>query len=173
MKKINPLNKQKGVVLIVSLVMLLLLTLIGITGAQVTSLEEKMAGNSRDQNIAFQAAESTLLVAEEFIMANPINGTYTAVADDNTDGLLTVVDPEPDYFLANTWASNSVETPASFGGNVNNSLTSISNPRYIIQRMGLVPGRSPPESAFKITARAQGLNPGTQVILQEIFARTN
>ncbi|MFK5947321.1 MAG: PilX N-terminal domain-containing pilus assembly protein, partial [Methylococcales bacterium] len=56
--RVTPLNKQTGVVLVVSLIMLLLLTLIGITGTQVTSLEEKMAGNARDQNIAFQAAES-------------------------------------------------------------------------------------------------------------------
>jgi len=37
--------------------MLLLLTIIGITGIQVSGLEEKMAGNSRDQNLAFQSAE--------------------------------------------------------------------------------------------------------------------
>lgn len=51
--------------------MLLLLTLIGITGSQVTGLEERMAGNMRDQSIAFQAAESALRVGEA-ATANPL-----------------------------------------------------------------------------------------------------
>lgn len=37
---------QSGVVLVISLIMLLALTLIGVTGSRVTSLEEKMAANS-------------------------------------------------------------------------------------------------------------------------------
>ena len=54
---------QSGAVLIISLIMLLLLTLIGTTSMQSTSLEEKMAGNMRDKNLAFQAAESALAAA--------------------------------------------------------------------------------------------------------------
>ncbi|MCX7100437.1 MAG: PilX N-terminal domain-containing pilus assembly protein, partial [Methylobacter sp.] len=51
---------QSGAVLIISLIMLLLLTLIGTTAMQTSTLEEKMAGNLRDRDIAFQAAESAL-----------------------------------------------------------------------------------------------------------------
>jgi type IV pilus assembly protein PilX len=50
--------------------MLLVMTLIGITGMQTTILEEKMAGNMRDQSLAFQAAESALKVGEYDIGAN-------------------------------------------------------------------------------------------------------
>ena len=53
----SPSKHQSGVVLPISMIMLLLLTLIGITGSHVTGLEEKMAGNSRNYNLAFQAAE--------------------------------------------------------------------------------------------------------------------
>ena len=56
---------QSGAVLAISLIILLLLTLIGLTAAQVTGLEEKMAGNLRDRNLAFQAAESALRAGEE------------------------------------------------------------------------------------------------------------
>ena len=51
---------QSGVVLVISLIMLLALTLIGITGSSVSGLEEKMAANNKDVNLAFQAAEATL-----------------------------------------------------------------------------------------------------------------
>lgn len=55
---------QSGVVLIISLIMLLALTLIGITSSSVTGLEEKMAANNKDINLAFQAAEAALRAAE-------------------------------------------------------------------------------------------------------------
>jgi type IV pilus assembly protein PilX len=70
----TPPKQQSGVVLVISLVMLLLLTLIGVTSVQTTSLEEKMAGNMRDQNIAFQAAEAALRDAEEDIDSVRISG---------------------------------------------------------------------------------------------------
>ncbi|WP_187672349.1 pilus assembly PilX family protein [Zestomonas carbonaria] len=44
--------------LLVSLVLLLLLTIIAITAATQSSLQERMAANSQQQNVAFQAAES-------------------------------------------------------------------------------------------------------------------
>ncbi|MEQ1557357.1 MAG: PilX N-terminal domain-containing pilus assembly protein [Methyloglobulus sp.] len=61
------LKQQRGVVLLVSLIMLLLLTIIGLTGVQTSGLEEKMAGNMRDRNLAFQAAEAALRDAEKDI----------------------------------------------------------------------------------------------------------
>ena len=51
-------NKQSGAVLVVSLIFLLVLTVIGVAAMQNTSLEEKMAGNVKDRNLAFQNAES-------------------------------------------------------------------------------------------------------------------
>jgi type IV pilus assembly protein PilX len=47
-------------VLLVSLVLLLILTTIAITAASTSSLQVRMAANSQQQNIAFQAAESGL-----------------------------------------------------------------------------------------------------------------
>ncbi|MBT8092482.1 MAG: pilus assembly protein PilX, partial [Gammaproteobacteria bacterium] len=53
-------QREQGAVLIVSLVMLLIVTLIAVSSMQGTIMEEKMAGNSRDRNLAFQTAESSL-----------------------------------------------------------------------------------------------------------------
>lgn len=60
-------TKQQGAVLIVSLVMLLIMTLIGLSSMQNTTLEEKMAGNYRDKNLSFQAAEMTLREGEGWL----------------------------------------------------------------------------------------------------------
>lgn len=56
---------EHGAVLLVSLVMLLLLTLIGLAGMRMVQLEERMAGNLRDRQTAFQAAEAALRAGEE------------------------------------------------------------------------------------------------------------
>ena len=48
--------------------MLVVLTILGINGAQQTAMEERMAGNFRDQQIGFEVAEAALRVAEEIIL---------------------------------------------------------------------------------------------------------
>ena len=50
-------KSQQGAALVVSLMILLVMTLIGITAMSSSNLEEKMAGNSRDMMLAFQAAD--------------------------------------------------------------------------------------------------------------------
>ena len=60
-------QKQSGVALIVGLLLLLLLTIIMITAIQVTVLEHRMASNMKNQNVAFQAAETALREAEVLI----------------------------------------------------------------------------------------------------------
>ena len=53
-------NKQRGAVLVISLILLMLLTILAITASSTASLQERMAGNAQEANIAFQAAESGL-----------------------------------------------------------------------------------------------------------------
>jgi len=180
-KNMTSKNKQTGVVLVVSLIMLLLLTLIGVTGTQVTTLEEKMAGNARDQNVAFQAAEATLIEAENFIL---LSTTNTATFTIGTAGLLGQDDPattsiefpEPDFFNATAWTSANSAATTDFGEKfVNNNGKHIADPRYIIKHMVTIPasGSVGARKIYRITARAQGISPGTQVVLQEYFERTN
>lgn len=54
------LCRQGGAALIVSLLFLVMLTLIGVSAMTTTTLEEKMAGNARDYNVALQAGEAAL-----------------------------------------------------------------------------------------------------------------
>ena len=61
------MKKTQGSVLLVSLVLLLIMTIAGLTAIRMTSLEEKMSGNYLDQQMAFRAAEVALLEAENHI----------------------------------------------------------------------------------------------------------
>ncbi|MCI9874903.1 pilus assembly PilX family protein [Pseudomonas atacamensis] len=58
---------QRGMVLLVSLVFLLLLTLIGLSSMQSANLQEKMAGSVSLRNQSFQAAEAALRIGESAV----------------------------------------------------------------------------------------------------------
>ena len=75
MKQTNtPLTKhQQGSALLVSLIILVVMTLLGLSGMRTSVMEEKMAGNMRDSELAFQAAEAALRDAEKYIKDNKID----------------------------------------------------------------------------------------------------
>jgi type IV pilus assembly protein PilX len=61
------LRHEQGMALVVSLVILLSLTLLGLAAIQNTSLEERMAGGFRSEQIALQAAEAALREGEAWL----------------------------------------------------------------------------------------------------------
>jgi type IV pilus assembly protein PilX len=167
----NPVH-QSGAVLVISLIMLLLLTLIGVTGMQTTSLEEKMAGNTRDRSVAFQAAESALRDAENDITtssplphrdvvastwaANCANGLCSTLAT-GTNG---------DKASISTMTTMATATSATYGQFTGApALPSLSaQPRYIIQKFS-----SASNIYYRVTVRAQGINANTVVWLQAVY----
>jgi type IV pilus assembly protein PilX len=62
MKSFNNINikNQSGAVLITALIMLVILTMLGLSSMTTTTMEERMAANSQEINRAFQAASSGL-----------------------------------------------------------------------------------------------------------------
>ncbi len=68
-------RRQSGTVLIVAMILLVVLTLLGVTAMNTTSLEEKMASNAQEQVHAFQAAETGLSQAFNDNAAYDIAGT--------------------------------------------------------------------------------------------------
>ena len=63
--KLASRRTSRGVALFISLVLLLMLTILGVSAVQGTSLEARMARNDHDTLLAFQAAESALRDAED------------------------------------------------------------------------------------------------------------
>ncbi|MDX1625070.1 MAG: PilX N-terminal domain-containing pilus assembly protein [Wenzhouxiangellaceae bacterium] len=62
-----PPARQRGAALFIALMFLIILTLIGVSAANVGIMQERMAGSVRDSNIAFQRAEATLRGVEQRI----------------------------------------------------------------------------------------------------------
>ena len=63
--------RQRGAALFVGLIMLLLMTMIGITAMQVTLLQERMAGNFKMRHDGFERGETALTNARTTVQANP------------------------------------------------------------------------------------------------------
>lgn len=65
-------HREKGAVLIVALLFLVMLTLLGVTAMTGSTMEERMAGNARDTSVAFQAAEAALRDARRDLGEYPL-----------------------------------------------------------------------------------------------------
>lgn len=182
-RPIKPINSQRGTALTMSLVFLVLLTLIGITAMNTSVLEEKMAGNIKDQYMAFQAAESALKNAETDAFTNVSNATLFTPSCDNGFCL----SPTSGAFIWDTvdWSAAST---TSRGYGQYTSATALpglaEQPRYIIED---IPNPTTPASGesltdpakrgaqgneyFRITARGVGSTTSSQVVLQSTFRK--
>ena len=167
-------TRERGSALVVSLLVLLVLTLLALAATRGTTLEERMAGNFRDYNLAFQAAETALRDAEAFV-----EGVASVSVFDGSGGLLGQSDPEPNYLDPATWGAGSSQ---AYSG----SLPGVARqPRYIIKHLGQTGGATGGSlniggygqaqaggvQLFRITVEAVGGGPGTRVLLQEHYGR--
>ncbi|MFZ6758381.1 pilus assembly PilX family protein [Undibacterium sp. Ji50W] len=173
------LAHQKGVSLAVVLVMVGLLAIIGISAMQMNVLQEKGAGNFRDQDLAFQTAESALRDAELYVDTNltPTSGFSTAC----TGGLCLPSATSTPVWLDTTldvWNHTNLTLP--YSQTVQNVAK---QPRYIIEMMAEnipniaggpldVGGPPPPTQAtYRITVKAWGGSDSAQVTLQTVYLK--
>lgn len=160
----------RGMALVMSLIFLLLLTILAITAIGTSTLQEKMAGNLRDQDVAFQAAESALRGGE-----NQIDGFRTSgrPIPDNTGsaGVWTLLSLNGQILNDTWWQANSI----LHGGSV--QLAS-ENPRFVIEELEFVEdslvtggryGATPGIYYYRVTSRAVGATTFSQSVLQSTY----
>jgi len=123
---LQPQKSQQGVTLIMSLVILVTLTLIGLSSMQGSRTELAMAGNLRESDLTFQLAEVGLKDAETFIAStNSSAGFNNATAN----GLWDENDDDPDYFdELTTWNLARTSTTSLPSG--------LTQPLYVVKFLG-------------------------------------
>lgn len=82
-----PCVYQSGAVLIVALIILLLLSIIGVSGMRGVGLQENMAGNLRDGNLALQASEAALREGENYVSDTPFDEMYASIEAGPVSGI--------------------------------------------------------------------------------------
>lgn len=153
-------KNQSGMVLITGLIFLLLMTILGMTSVQTTTLDERMASNLNDRNRAFQAAEIALRQAENQIMtiASPFNLSTTTVAPDPNDD-----DGWTDEIAVDEDNENDMIDPVTVPDVV-------AQPVYVIQCFN-ADDPACGISRYRVTARGQGAIATSVVVLETIVAR--
>ncbi|MFM1895260.1 MAG: hypothetical protein RLZZ385_334 [Pseudomonadota bacterium] len=176
-------RRQRGAILVFTLIFLAVLTMMGVAGMESTILEERMSGNMRDYSMAFQAAESALTEAEAWL------DTQTLLPITSTDGTTTVwqensMDPtssnnEPWWGESSrnaAWWTANADPVAGFDANGVEAA-----PRYVIeeyhtavtgQSIGIGGGESSVPRVFhRVTARGVGASATAVVYVQSIFVK--
>lgn len=138
-------GRQNGAALVVCLIFLLLMTLLSTSTMRSATMQERMAGNTRDYNLGFQAAEAALREAEDYLR------TTTVLPDfDDTGGHYVVNSPNRPIWH---------EYPTSSGNGYITYAADISGtaqrPQYFLERL--------------TTARPPGTETETGTAVDEIF----
>lgn len=102
----SPCARQGGIALVVALILLVVITLVGLAAVNGTIMQNKMAANQHDREIAFQAAEAALRQAQLSITAQASRGTPAPTGIEDCSTSSGNVDP------ANTCAPNPFDDAA-------------------------------------------------------------
>jgi len=170
LSSLKNIKQQNGAVLAISLILLLVVTIIGTTSMQTSTLQERMAGNTNNDNTAFQAAEAALRNGE-----NAVTGTLGSFSAATTTTGLYV--PRTDgtnwWDHSSTWATDG---SGSAQGTATSAVT-----QYIIEKLpaqtssggSLEAGTQKSSDYFRITAQSIGATSGSTslVMLQSVYKR--
>jgi Tfp pilus assembly protein PilX len=137
--------KEKGAVLIVGLILLMVITLLALAGIQGVSMQQRMSGNAYDHNIAFNAAEIGLRWAENKLLTGKESELGTLHEADEP-----AVDDSKFESGGGVWDK---EHP---NDKVNAKVTVI---------------KLEDENCFKVNSLGQGRDSKTEVVLQSIVCR--
>lgn len=167
---------ERGFILVMSLLMLLLVSTLTISMSKNAGLQELVAGNHREKNRAFESAEAALNYAEWWLDQG--NAT-TGINCSNTSSTPVVCTNALDNPTMLPWKAGTSYTPANMTISKSGGLGSYyAIPMFYIQYLPptivgtpkLYPVTTPVTTAmYQITAYGQGGDAGSIAVIQSIF----
>lgn len=164
------LRQQRGVTLIIALIFMAVLALLGATAAQNSVLEERMAGNTRDRDLAFQAAEAALLDAKLNIATLRTQLGGNGLVDASSCAVPNV----PPCYLSHGndaayWTNTFVWNTTNARHPVQTLNQVVEQPLYLLEKM---PNGAGGLETYRVTARGVGKSANAIAITQEVFNHT-
>jgi type IV pilus assembly protein PilX len=174
------MRQQRGAILVTSLLLLVVLTVLGVAMMRMTALQERMAGNARDVNVALQAAEAALregeaTLAPSVMVSRPVPQAAAGCVICQADFLPVAMQDTAQF----NWS-----TAQEYGTAGTQDVAGVSeDPRYVISSIGFVPdslnmGQNTSGNVvgggrhfYQITARSTGASGQANVVLQTTFPR--
>lgn len=176
---------QRGMTLIIGLILLLMLTVIGLIGFRNTTLSERMTGNAVDRNASFQSSESAGKEALQAIESGSFNagvttGHYGAgfangggtVFWTQWDGTTTACTPAVATF---SWANCSASVTSKYAtGDPVNNVQIKDKAQYAIELLATDTTSTAGSTiyTYRVTSRSTGGSGDAEVVLQTIYTRT-
>jgi type IV pilus assembly protein PilX len=119
------LKNQKGLALVSALLLLIVITIVAVSGMQSSIMQEKMVTATRDSNVALEGAEHALREAENIINVFKTTGSFN-----NTGCLYTQGSAPANMFDPAVWTT-AKSCPINYSG------TELAHaPRYFIELSG-------------------------------------
>jgi type IV pilus assembly protein PilX len=175
-----PPRGSRGAILVVALILLLVLTLIGITAARMQTAQEGMARNDDNHQLALQAAEAALRDGQAIIA---LHGAGDFLTDNNGLYNLSQELETSSASVADTINWNSPGTQSmQYSGAALGSVPQAPQPAQIIIESlppvappgsplnGGAYGANPQWQVYRITAHAEGGDSSSNVTLQTIIS---
>jgi type IV pilus assembly protein PilX len=172
-RRFNNPPKQSGVVLFVAMILLLILSLLGVTAARMQTVEERMARNDDNRQLGAQAAEAGLRSAETGL----ITGIYTNFAA-NANGLYAPVLSNGSPIPTLNWST--AGAALAYAGPSLASIPAASRtPQFVIENLPSVAvagedismaslNAPTPVTVFRVTAQGLGADGTSSTTLQTI-----
>jgi type IV pilus assembly protein PilX len=188
-------RSQRGAALIIALVMLVIMTMLGLTTMNTSVVEERMAGNVRNREVSFDAAEAAVREAEDTIF----NGDYYAMSPKNgTDN--PVYEPQldpanPDWWQLGDWWDPGAENTAAGWQEREGDIgmddedvvgATAAMPQYLVEYLSFftrdlncgvdIQAAATQDCyryAYRITGRGWGANTNAVTVVQSVYADRN
>lgn len=159
---------QRGATLIIALIILVVMTMIGITSMQSSTLQERMSANVRQKTISRSAAETALRVAEDWLDTTVKNAAAFNDYSGTDDSRFSAV-PRPGGLAAEplqvdltdkaSWAGVGMEISSGDLDGVEIALSSdmvSSQPKLVIEYVGRDLKGTANKTVLTLDAEAQG-----------------
>jgi type IV pilus assembly protein PilX len=130
-------------------VMLVIVTLLTVSSLRSTTLEERMAGNFRDRDKAFQAAEAVVQTCLNQVNTNSFTGP-------RLNPVVATSSTPPAANWDNAWTDVNSTAVTIDGANLESA------PRCMVENLGA--------GSVRVTGRAVGANADTVVMLQATYS---
>jgi type IV pilus assembly protein PilX len=170
-------NRQRGAVLIMALLLVVVLTMLGVSAMQGAVMEERMAGNAHDHNMAFQSAESGLRDAAAWLLGLAARPDANDTGSNGIYEIGILGDGVGDY--AFDWAGSGRDYGTGTSNDASDFSYHAALPAYVVEETAFVRDSLDPEAAaqgqgkyyYTVSSIGYGGSGASEAVAQSVYEK--
>lgn len=163
--------------MIMALLLVVVMTILGVSAMQGAVMEERMAGNAHDHNMAFQSAESGLRDAAAWLLGIAARPTPNSSATNGVYAIGTLGDAVLDYTFK--WSDKGREYGTDTSSEAGDFSYHAKLPIYVVEETAFIRDSLDPESAaqgmgkyyYTISSVGYGGTSASEAVAQSVFEK--